>query len=200
MKETYADYIIVNVSNYVVTNNKTGGKLRVSELKCLPRDFKKSLSVGNEETIEKYLFSPVLPFKYVDRELLWGAGILCKIDELGSMDVCVEVGADTDFYVRCLNFARLIDLYKGEMKLDKDRQIIDFVAKKLSSMLAERLLRLYANTKNLALISVAQNSLVKLNKRVMSLDNLELFVLDFQNYEKEFKEQLREKRQSSRGL
>lgn len=188
MKETYADYVIVNVSNYTIRNNEAKTSLKVSELKCLPRNFEKALNVGYDETIEKYLFSPILPFTMSSEKFL-GAGVLCKIDEKGVMDVCGEVGADTGFYTRSTNLAQIIDSYKREMKVDKDRQIINHLASILSNMLSNRLMGLYSKTNNLALCFNAQKSLSNLNGRVMSLNNLENLVIDIQNYEDEFKKQ-----------
>lgn len=185
MKETYADYIIVNVSNYTIKNTEEMLALSVSELKCLPRDFEKSLYVGSDDTIEKYLFSPILPYK-LNREKFMGAGVLCKLDESGNMDVCADAGADTDFYVRCLNLAQLIDLYKVQMKFDKDRQIINHLAKVLSNMLTNRIMKLYSKTNNLALCHHAQKTLANLDKRVMALDNLEDLVLGLEEYEINF--------------
>ena len=185
MKETYADYIVVNVSNYTIKNTEEMLALSVSELKCLPRNFEKSLYVGSDDTIEKYLFSPILPYK-LNSEKFMGAGVLCKLDESGNMDVCADAGADTNFYVRCLNLAQLIDLYKGQMKFDKDRQIINHLAKVLSNMLTNRIMKLYSKTNNLALCHHAQKTLVNLDKRVMALDDLENLVLGLEEYEINF--------------
>lgn len=188
MKETYADYIIVNVGNYVITNPETQLSMSVSELKCLPKRFDKALNVGYDDSIERYLFSPILPFR-LESDVFLGAGILCKKNEFNEMDVCGEVGAETSFYTRCLNIAQIIDDYKSEMSVEKDRQIINHLAKILSNMLSNRVMKMFAKTNNLALCYNAQNTIAKLDKRVKELDRLEDLVLGLQKYENEFRKE-----------
>lgn len=183
MGEIFTDYVIVNVSNYKIENNKTLASITVSELKCLPLTKNHALCLSGEESIDKYVFSTILPLK-IDKNKSIGARVLCKKDDSGAVEICYGK-VDYNFYERCRNIATLIEEYNSEVKNTRDSYIISHLVKILFNMLADRMRKIFASQNNLALLIYGEQSIEKMYQEIIKLENLTGLVGSVEKIEKE---------------
>lgn len=185
MKQTFTDYIVVNIDNYQVINHRNGKSGWFCNLNLMPIEPGKSLNIdANKQGIAKYAFTTSLPFR-VDKDMLIGGSMLCESDSKNMKLHCDEL-INFGFYRRCLNLANILDTYTPISVNMSDYKIICAISDKLEYLLENRLKTVLRSQENKLLDALSDGIIAKMSKRINAHEDITQVVKDVMTIDKEY--------------